>query len=62
MYRDLYFHLFNAITDALAAMEASNYGQAAKLLKRAQQDVEERYMDGDAEPSQNQENRTPPQE
>ena len=46
MYHEMYFHIFNAVTDALAAMEQLNFGQAADLLKQAQQDAEERYMTG----------------
>ena len=44
IYRELYFHLFNQITDALCAMEAQNYGAAKDILIRAQQDAEERYL------------------
>ena len=44
-YKKLYFHLFNAVTDALRAMEQQNYGQAAALLIAAQQETEEMYMD-----------------
>ena len=49
LYQRMYYHLFNAITDALAQMEQQNYGMAVKRLKRAQQETEEMYMDaGDA--------------
>ena len=44
-YKKLHFHLFNAVTDALQAMEQQNYGQAAALLISAQQETEEMYMD-----------------
>ena len=44
-YKKLYFHLFNAVTDALQAIEQQNYGQAADLLISAQQETEELYMD-----------------
>ena len=33
MYQEMYTHLFNAVTDALAALEAHNYGQAEQLLR-----------------------------
>ena len=46
-YKKLYFHLFNAVTDALQAIEQQNYGQAAALLVTAQQETEEMYMDED---------------
>ena len=49
-YKDLYFHLFNAITDALNALEAQNFGQAADLLRRAQQQTEELYLDAEDAP------------
>ena len=44
-YKKLYFHLFNTVTDAIAAIEQQNYGQAAALLIAAQQETEEMYMD-----------------
>ena len=44
-YKKLYFHLFNAVSDALQAIEQQNYGQAAALLIAAQQETEEMYMD-----------------
>ena len=47
MYRKMYYTLFNAITDALEAMEQQNYGQARRLLIAAQQQSEEIFMDSD---------------
>ena len=44
LYKDLYFHLFNQITDALEAMEGQNFGQARDILIRAQQEAEETYL------------------
>lgn len=44
MYEELYHALFNAVTDALRAMEQENFGQAKELLIRAQQLCEERYI------------------
>lgn len=44
-YKTLYFKLFNAITDALEAMEAQNFGQAKEILRQAQIDAEEAYLD-----------------
>lgn len=46
-YKKLYFHLFNAATDALQAMEQQNYGQASAILIAAQQETEEMYMEDD---------------
>ena len=45
MYRKMYYHLFNAVTDALAALEKQNIGQAKELLMEAQQQCEEIYLD-----------------
>ena len=45
MYRKMYYHLFNAVTDALAALEKQNIGQARELLVEAQQQCEEIYLD-----------------
>ena len=46
-YQKLYFHLFNAVTDALQAMEQQNYGPASQLLITAQQETEVMFMDED---------------
>ena len=43
-YKKLYYHLFNAVTDAIQAMEQQNYGQATALLIVAQQEAEEMYI------------------
>ncbi len=45
MYQKMYTHLFNAITDALDAIEAQNVGQASELLREAQRKAEEMYME-----------------
>ena len=47
MYEKMYFALFNAVTDALEAMEARNFGQAKDLFIAAQQRCEELYLDGE---------------
>lgn len=41
----IYFSLFNAITNALAAIEAQNYGAAREVLIAAQQKAEDAYID-----------------
>jgi len=43
-YQKLYFHLFNAITDALQAMDQQAYRRAAYLLRTAQQETEELFL------------------
>lgn len=45
MYQKMYTCLFNAITDALNAITAQNFGQAAELLRDAQQEAEELYIE-----------------
>ena len=45
----IYFGLFNAITDALAAMEAQNYGAAREILIAAQQKAEDAYLEDGTE-------------
>ena len=47
MYQKMYLTLFNAVTDALAALEAQNIGQAKDLLVTAQQVCEELYLDAE---------------
>ena len=46
-YKKLYFHLFNAVTDALRQMERQNFGAAAEILRQAQIDSEEIYLDAE---------------
>ncbi len=43
-YKQVYLHLFNAVTDAIAALQEQNYGQAQQLLIRAQQEAEESIL------------------
>lgn len=46
-YKKMYLHLFNAVTDALEAMQADNFGVAAEILKDAQLACEEIYLDAE---------------
>lgn len=48
MYRNMYYTLFNAVTDALRLMEKKDSAGAAALLKRAQQSTEEQYIEAGA--------------
>ena len=51
MYKEMYFTLFNAISDAVEQLEQRNYGQAAAILKQAQAAAEEIYVSApDQEP------------
>ena len=43
-HKTMYLHLFNQITDAIAALDALNVGQAQEILKRAQIEAEEQYI------------------
>ena len=43
-YQKLYTLMFNAATDALANMEAMNFGAAKDRLRTAQQQAEEFYI------------------
>ena len=49
IYKKMYYRLFNAITDALAALEQQNFGTAAEVLQQAQIDSEELYLDAEDE-------------
>ena len=49
MYKNMYFHLFNAVTDALTQLERQNFGAAAEILRQAQIDSEEIYLDAEDE-------------
>lgn len=44
-YKEMYFHLFNAITDALEATAKDEYQMARNILVAAQQWGEEQYME-----------------
>ena len=43
-YQSLYTKLFNAVTEAVEALEQQNFGQAREILVRAQQQTEEAYI------------------
>ncbi len=43
-YKNVYLHLFNAVTDAILALQERNYGLAEQSLIRAQQEAEERIL------------------
>ena len=47
IYKSMYLHLFNAVTDALRLLPGES--KAAALLRRAQSDCEEIYV---GDPSQ----------
>ena len=49
-YQKTYYLLFNAITDALGALEQQNYGQAKQELISAQQQAEEIFLGDEPEP------------
>ena len=44
LYRELYYMMFNRITDAIRALEEEKPIQAHEILCQAQQDAEERYI------------------
>ena len=49
-YKQLYFHLFNALTDALEELEAGRVVTGIYRLKKAQQQTEEWFMEVDILP------------
>ena len=44
MFRQLYFLLFNRITDAIGKLDSGSAAQAKRILIRAQQDAETLYL------------------
>ena len=46
-YKQLYFHLFNAITDAIGDLKKNDPATALLRLAQAQQQTEEWYMDSE---------------
>ena len=49
-YKELYFHLFNAMTDAIEDLEAGRIVTAIARMKSAQQETEEAHMAADILP------------
>ena len=49
MYKKMYYHLFNAVTDAIDALAQNNLPMARWTLVKAQQECEEIYLDGEDE-------------
>ena len=49
-YRELYFHLFNALTDAICDLEEGRIITAIDGMKRAQIDAEEAHLQTDILP------------
>ena len=45
-YKKLYFHLFNALTDAIEEIQTGDVLTARDILIRAQQETEEMYLEG----------------
>ncbi len=46
-YKELYYQLFNAITDTLRELKQHNYGNAITILENAQMQAEESYISSD---------------
>ena len=44
-YREAYLTLWHGVESALAAIEAQNFGVAVELLKQAQCDAEDAYIE-----------------
>lgn len=45
-YKKLYFHLFNAVTDAIEGIQNGDVFSARDILIKAQQETEEMYIEG----------------
>lgn len=46
-YQEMYFHLFNALTDVLEALEANDLPTAMDIIREAQCETEEMYLNED---------------
>lgn len=46
-FRDSYVSLFRTVSEAIAAIDAQNYGKAREILIQGQQQAEELYMDAE---------------
>lgn len=45
MYKQLYFYLFNRVTDAVKMLQEGNNGEALQTLVNAQKESEEAFVD-----------------
>lgn len=52
-HKTMYLHLFNHVTDAIAALEILNFGQAKDILMDAQKEAELLYINDDSESEAN---------
>lgn len=50
LYKQLYFYLFNRITDSIELLSSGEVYKAAEALISAQQTAEEMYIDKTADP------------
>ena len=48
-YKELYLHLFNAVTDAIGLISEQDCDEARQLLIKAQQDCEDMHIFYDGE-------------
>ena len=46
-YKELYFHLFGVLADAVDALEDGDSEKATRILILAQQQAEDEYLDED---------------
>lgn len=46
-YKELYFHLFGVMADAVEELEKQNLGTAKELLIAAMQEAEETYIESE---------------
>ena len=49
LYKNMYYHLFNKVTDALSSLKRLEVEAAINCLMDAQQETEKMYMDGQQE-------------
>lgn len=47
LYQQMYYILFHGISDALQALDEVRIEDAQQLLRAAQQEAEERYLEGE---------------
>ncbi len=48
-YKEMYYSLFNAVTDAIEQIQEQNFGIASQTLIQAQIKCEELYINQDAD-------------
>ncbi len=51
IYKEMYYRLFNTLTDAIEAIEQMDFHRGVTMLRQAQAAAEDMYLDFDESPA-----------